>query len=472
MKLDSSEVVFHSRSGLDWSGRVFWWKGGLYRAIRSERVPFYKHLLSAGIIRDLVQRRLLIDSEATDLELDGYGLVLKHRTLPFVSYCYEWCGEMLKAAALSVLQLEKELRNHGLALVDLHPRNVLFDGTTPVWVDLGALVPASQGQSWNGFDEFELFSAHFTRPLKIMAAGHPRVARCLLRDGYPGVQQREVQTITETASAEMIRIAKTGAKAVARNVIPAPFRPFVRRTVQHLARPTSSESAWGPISSVRSADKDIEKIRLVQLSTESSGDYGDAGFPDFTPTTDWTEKHRSILSILSAKRPDSVLDIRPNRGWHSQLAARNGAQVVSVDFDEATVTKLFFDAMAAKLPILPLIVDFHKTGPGTPMAAAPGLAPAERLRCDMVFALAPVHDLLFGHFINLEQLISGLSAFAQKWLVIEFVGPDDEYVKQWIDPRLRWYSLDHLLTAVNKEFRKIDLFPSSMEHRRILLCER
>src|SRR5215469_9973729 len=99
MKLDRSEVDFHPRSGLDWSGRVFWWKGGLYRAIKSERVSFYEQLLSAGFIRDLVQRQLLIDTELTDLELDGYGLVLRHRTVPFVSYCYEWCGEMLKTAA-------------------------------------------------------------------------------------------------------------------------------------------------------------------------------------------------------------------------------------------------------------------------------------------------------------------------------------------------------------------------------------
>jgi len=26
----------------------------------------------------------------------GYAFVLKHRTVPFVSDCYEWCGEMPK----------------------------------------------------------------------------------------------------------------------------------------------------------------------------------------------------------------------------------------------------------------------------------------------------------------------------------------------------------------------------------------
>src|SRR5712692_4244807 len=168
MKLEADEVVFHPFSFGDWSGRVFSWDGGLYRAISGERAPFYERLLSQGTLRDLMRRQLLVDTEITDLELDGYALVLKHRTIPFVSHCYEWCGEMLKAAALSVLELERELLKHGLTLQDAHPYNVLFDGPTPVWVDLGSLVPVCHGEPWQAYEEFP---AYFTRPLKIMAAG-------------------------------------------------------------------------------------------------------------------------------------------------------------------------------------------------------------------------------------------------------------------------------------------------------------
>src|SRR5271156_2649418 len=135
MKLAADQVVFHPFSYGDWTGRVFSWEGGIYRAISSERAAFYEHLLSQGILRDLIRRQLLIDTEITGLELAEYPLVLKHRTIPFVSHCYEWCGEMLKAAALSVLQLERELLKYGLTLQDAHPYNVLFDGPTPVWVD-------------------------------------------------------------------------------------------------------------------------------------------------------------------------------------------------------------------------------------------------------------------------------------------------------------------------------------------------
>jgi len=471
MKLDRSQVIFHPLSGADPRAHLFWWKRGLYRAIRSEHVPFYEHLLSTGIIQDLVRRKLLVDTEATDLELDGYGLVLTHQTVPFVSYCYEWCGEMLKAAARLALELETELLTHGVGVWDLRPHNVLFVGTEPIWIDLGALGPASDLERW---DSLEMFSAYFARPLKIMAAGHSRVARCLLREGYGGVQQREVQVITETASAGVVRIAKTTVKAGARKIIPSPLRPFVRRTVKRLAIPTCVEAHRK--STITGAMRDIERIRLAQPSTEWSRYYGDARFPDFTTTVEWTEKRRSILRVLLTKRPGSVLDTGSDGGWYAQLAARNGAQVVSADFDEAAVTKLFSDAAAAKLPILPLIIDLRNTGPQTAMTNAPGFAPAERLRCDMVLALTPIHRLAVTA-PHSHLVLRALSEFARKWLVIEFIGRGDPHMKKLCgDPRgivaSACYSLDTLLPLLNKEFSKVELLPSENEHRRVLLCER
>ena len=96
MKLVADQVAFHPFSNGDWSGRVFSWGGGLYRAIGWERAPFYERLFSEGALRDLMRRQLLVHTEIADLELEGYALVLKHRTVPFVSHCYEWCGEMPK----------------------------------------------------------------------------------------------------------------------------------------------------------------------------------------------------------------------------------------------------------------------------------------------------------------------------------------------------------------------------------------
>jgi SAM-dependent methyltransferase len=471
MKLEPDQVVFHPLSG-DWSGRVFSWEGRLYRAILGERARFYEHLLSAGILSDLTRRQLLVDTDIADLQLDGYALVLKHRTVPFISHCYEWCGEMLKAAALSVLQLERELLKYGLTLQDAHPYNVLFVGPMPIWVDLGSLVPACSGEPWHAYEEF---LAYYTRPLKIMAAGHAGIARSLLRNGGSevgvGIQQRDMEAITGTAFAEMIKKARTGAKAVARTVVPSMLRPVASRAIGSLPRSLPFRGTKELISSIDNAIQEITSIRLVQSSTIWSNCCS-ADFPDFVATADWTKKHRSVAQILSAKKPGSVLDIGSNRGWYSQLAARSGAQVVSVDFDEPSVTKLFFDAVTGELSILPLVADFRNLNPMLAWAAAPGGAPVDRLRCDMVLALALVHHLVFEQHLNFDLIVGGLSAFAGQYLVIEFIGREDRYVRERFSGQFSWYDLENFSTTLRREFREVKKFPSDEEHRWVLLCER
>jgi hypothetical protein len=107
-RIPFTEVVFHPLSFGDPNGRVFWWNGELYRAITSGRAPLYRDLFANGVVRELFENRLIVDSEVTDFFLEGYDLVLKHRKVPFVSYAFEWCGPMLKDAAL-----RGEVVNHG-----------------------------------------------------------------------------------------------------------------------------------------------------------------------------------------------------------------------------------------------------------------------------------------------------------------------------------------------------------------------
>jgi SAM-dependent methyltransferase len=473
LKLKLDQVAFHPFSQVDWSGRVFSWEGGLYRAISGERAPFYQHLLSGGILRDLIRRQLLIDTEISDLELDGYAFVLKHRTLPFVSHCYEWCGEMLKAAALAVLELEKELLKHGLTLQDAHPYNVLFAGPMPVWVDLGSVVPDCPGEPWHAHEEF---LAYYTRPLKIMAAGHSGIARSLLRNGGSelgvGVQQRDLEAITGITFADMIKDKATaGIKTVAREAFPSKLQALASRATRSIARSLPFGGTRETISVVDNAIQEIESIRLVQPSTIWSDGYG-TNFPDFVTTTHWTIKHRSVAQILVAKKPGSVLDIGSNRGWYSQLTARNGAQVVSVDRNESWVTKLFFDAVTSQLPILPLVADFRTLNPMMAWAAAPGIAYADRLRCDMVLALALVHVLVFEQHLNFDLIVRGLSAFATKCLAVEFFDRDDRYVREQLGDQFSWYNFENFLTALRREFREVTKFDSDEQHRWVLLCER
>lgn len=107
--LPKQEIKFHNLSNGDDYARLFWWRGQLYRGIYQEHAGFYKGLFEKGLIRRWVDEGRIIETELTDLVLDSFAFVLSHQRLPFVSYSFEWCAEMLKDAALHTIDLATEL---------------------------------------------------------------------------------------------------------------------------------------------------------------------------------------------------------------------------------------------------------------------------------------------------------------------------------------------------------------------------
>jgi hypothetical protein len=168
MVVPAREVVFHPHSFADDAGRLFRWNDKLWRGITSGNAPFVDGLFRDGVIRALVDRGLLIDSEPTDLALNGYELVVSHRQLPFISYPQEWSAGMLKDAALTILDLAIELSRRDLVLRDAHPWNVLFDWSHPVYVDLTSIAALDHQPIWPAYDEFCRFCYY---PLILMSLG-------------------------------------------------------------------------------------------------------------------------------------------------------------------------------------------------------------------------------------------------------------------------------------------------------------
>ena len=184
-------VEFHPHSFADSHGRLFRWKGELYRGIRVEQADFFSRLFRDGVIQDLIERGLLIETEPTALKLDGYELIVRHKSVPFPSYPNEWCAGMLKDASVCMLDLQIELTRRNLSLKDAHPWNILFDGFKPVFVDLTSIVPLGENSTWPAYDEFCRFCYY---PLILMCHGRERVARSLIAE-YEGVLRSDLSVL-------------------------------------------------------------------------------------------------------------------------------------------------------------------------------------------------------------------------------------------------------------------------------------
>lgn len=462
------DIVYHPMSNGEVDIRLFWWQGGLYRAVGGEKASFYKELFDRGIIQQLITKGFLVETKLTSLQLDGYDLVLEHRRVPFVSYPFEWCAEMLRDAALLVCDLQIELYQHGLVLKDPHSWNLLFDGPQPIYVDLGSLTPVGQHGPSLGHDSFCRFTLY---PLIMMSQGHTRIARWLLHDATQGILETECAFLSGKTFLKLkLKQGAQGASSALMRVLPHRFRSMLRSAISlSRAAPLLGNSKTGRDFWI-GVRKEIERITIPCNKTQWSDYY--EYFPAFVPSDRWKAKQHSVYKVLSELRPSTVLDVGGNRGWYAQLAASLGSQVVTFDKDESSLASCYLDAKKDNFRILPLVMNFTYPSASYGVGEKRSASATERFGCELVLSLALIHHLVFKENRTFEMIVEALAAFSDKWLLVEFVAKEDRYVKEWWSDSFSWYTLDGFIKELEYHFSDISILPSDPEHRVLLLCRK
>lgn len=449
------EIKFHPHSYGDPAGRLFQWKGQLYRGISSEWTPFFRQLVQEGVIQRLVSRGLLIETELTPFAMDEYEMVLRHRSVPFVSYPEEWCAAMLKEAAVTIVEFLEELAPYGLTLKDAHPWNLLFDSCKPVFVDLTSISSIKENPRWSGYDSFCRFNLY---PLMLMSQGQERIARRLLPE-YEGVQESDVLLLKRGASLPA---------SISSRIASFLRRGFALR--QSLMRK--------PVSNLRSyraflgrMRREVERITLPDSEIGSSNHKANLASV-LSPQKTWTATQRRVHQIITELRPGSVLDLGYNGGWYSYLAAHLGSCVVSFEPDSKEAARLYYCVRDQKLPILPLVMDFKDPTPPRGLSSHWAIAATERFQCDLVLALSVTHNVAFGKLLNFDHFADGLALFAKRSAVLDFVPPGKQDIPHQATGWFSWYNLDNLVNTLGKRFRSVRILSPHSEPCALLLCEK
>jgi hypothetical protein len=455
--IPTDEIQFDGWFLGDPNGRLFWWRDHLYRGLTAWRADFYEGLFARGAIDTLVERGFLVKTRLTDLRLDGYALVVQHDVLSFVAYPFAWCDAMFKDAASFVLDLELELAREGMTTQDANPFNVVFDGCRPRFVDFASIVPLVDGREWLGRNQF---MQHFVWPLQMMAAGHGRIARALLRDPHLRL------TPDEQALAQRLgnRISAAARAASLYERVRSRLRPAGNETYDH-------------VTVVEALRASVERIDMPRTPIDAPK----AALADRHPSSAWSVRQRSIHRALAAARPASVLCAEATEPWPAVCAAAAGARVVVLDTNAAAVGGLYAVARSEKLDILPLIMDIANPSPAMGLCGRALRPAASRLRCDMVLALDVMLDLIFGLDLNFEQAIATLGQFAARWLVVDFRAWEDSRVRRrnperkvFFPPRyFAWYTEDNLRAALSRQgFVVVETMDGDSGSNRLLFCER
>lgn len=465
------EINVDLTSYVDTNGRVFQWSGGIFRGIVPEKGPFYRELVERGVLRNLQQEKLVVQTEVTPFQLDGYGLVLKHSKIPFLTYCVEWPAPMLKKAAFLTLEINIRLVNCDLILQDAYPWNVYFEGTKPVFIDIGSIVPIDENIIWVAYHQFCRF---FLYPLYLHSMSKSKVARHLLGDYWDGVTDDLFKR--ELSFSYVIR----NPRILFRVILPYYVEKLIskassvkKQKVLSLSKNLHEHCTTPSIRNtfLKSLYKQVSSIKIPRSKTNWT-DYYQEKFPSFDHKANWSPKQKSVSLILERLKPKTVLDIGCNTGWYSIMAAKKGIKVCSFDKDESCISNLYYEAERENLYIIPLVMDFVNPTPSFGWCCKQFPSAIKRLKCEMVFALALVHHLVFVQWQNFDRIAEGLDAFTKKWLLVEWIPREDEYVQSLWQERFEWYTVDNLRKSLNKYCKSIEVFDSYPQGRKLLLCEK
>lgn len=435
MRLDLSEIKFDSGSVVDPAGVVFHFDSRVFRAIPAEYAPLYREFLQADFVQKVFDAGL-IETWISDIEIEGFGLVVEHKKVPVLAWWPEFCSDMIKDATEMVCRLNLELSKHGYITKDTQPGNVQFVDGKPYWIDFGSIVRLNGKNSFR----FEEFRYHSFLPLWLFSRGQYSLGKAMYQEVGKG----------------FLKTLSTG----------QPFRwlPLKYALIKRRGQKGNA------IEALRELDEYVQHLSIKHQAGFWTG-YGQGGMPPVDQPDRFNEKAKAVLNLLKRLSPGTLLDLAGNKGWYAELAASMGHSVVSTDIDDSSVCYLYQRVKEKQLPILPLVLDFRFPTPPYGIGLGRGSA-FERLHSNTTLTLALVHHLVFKEHMRFDTIIDIISQYSDKHAILEFVPKEDRYVREWYNPKFEWYSLDNLIKSLGRHFHTIEVFESWPEPRQLLFCSK
>ena len=413
----------HPASFRDPNGFLFYRDGSLYRQVNEMYKDHYDHLLGSGLCQDLVDDGLLVPHTEASLDPaisnDAYK-ILEPELVQFVSYPYEWCFSQLKAAALTMLQIQKRALPFGMSLKDCSAYNMQFVRGKPALVDTLSFEIYHEGLPWVPYRQF---CQHFLAPLALMSYRDIRLNQ-LLRlyiDGIPLDLASSLLPLRSRFNVSLLLHIHLHAKSQ---------QHFADRGVsgKTLRRRVSRQSLLGLVDDLQSA---VSKLRWDPGGTPWAGYYRD----DSYDAEGIEHKKQLVADFLEEAASKDVWDLGANIGLFSRIASGRGIPTIAWDIDPGCVEINYRQVVSrGETNILPLVLDLTNPSPPIGWENRERMAFLERGPADTVLALALIHHLAISNNLPLSRIASFFGRLCRV-LIIEFVPKTDPMVRKLLAMR-------------------------------------
>jgi hypothetical protein len=423
----SSHPYKNKASFRDPAGFIFYRDGKLFRQVNNDYKENYDLLINSNLYDQLANQQRLIRHRETQgvpaLDPQIAYKILKPEQIPLITYPYEWCFGQLKDAALTTLAIQTSALNHGMSLKDASAYNIQFINNRPILIDTLSFEKYTP-TPWVAYRQF---CEHFLAPLALMSYTDTSLNRLLqlYPEGIPLELSTKLLPKRTLLNPNLVLHIHLHAGWQKRYASPPSNHPGHKLSSQHF----SLNKVRGLVDSLVST---ISRLTAPKTKTEWNEYYQHTNYTD--PA--FKVKKAVVSSYLQTVQPKIVWDIGGNTGVFSQLAADQGAFTISSDIDPQAIEKLYQElkGLPSAPRIFPLLCDITNPPPAIGWRNHERPRLIERLRPNLIMALALVHHLSISRNLPFEQIAEFFATQASS-LIIEFIPKSDSQVQRLLTSR-------------------------------------
>jgi hypothetical protein len=407
------EIRFLQKRKKDNICRVFSWNERIFRGIFPKHEPFVRSLLSTGFLGQLVSQNYYPRTWITDYRMEDFSLIIEHERIWPVVYPQEWTFSMLKDAAILVLRIAPIAQNYGFNMKDCHGLNVLFEGISPKFIDLGSFIP-DKCIGWRPYEEFLKFYYYrlniwkhnsFLGKLSILPGN------LTPHETYWQYQYPFLRFISPSRLNKFVRLCLTPEVLAS-----CPFSDFQRESWSKMS--LLYRLVKGRIIPARN----MNLKRLIQAIEGIRQNKAGSPWGSYHERIKEKEKRfYRIFEIINNLKDDisSAADIAGNEGKFSRLLIQKTRvrKVVCIDYDEDAIDTGYDREKTVKTGNITFAhYDFM-----APIVKLSWMLPSERFKADIAIALALTHHLILSQKYDINDVFRNVSAYAKKYVFIEFM---------------------------------------------------
>lgn len=415
------------------------------RNLENQFVEIYKKCVEAGIID-----KFLVKTERSDEEIvKGYSLCFKHEYIPLFTYAVEWPPKMFYDYTLFMIDFLTEIDSIGLGWLDGHAFNTtLYDGKF-VFFDFDAIRSGKTPY----FYMQEFINKHI---VILLMMSENLIEKAYLYLNNPG-QNLSIKDIEGYLSSDKINSYTEMYRSCYEYALKGDIQKcceILKNYVLNIQFNHILQSGWNGYQNELYEKDNVEK---------------------------WSDKQKTVVEMVRSVKPKTMLDLAGNMGWYGFTLCNEMERCITADLDYNCVDFVYQTVKNQKIKniypvylnlIAPTTSYYRDLHIGETAIVPWRNSAIERLKSEMVLALAVIHHLAFAQQLSFAEIIGQFALYTSKWLIIEFIERTDSVV----EPALKnhdfdWYTQENFETELSKLFRIISVQHS--EQTRILyLCEK